>query len=161
MPGREQAELLVAELAAAIGLPGLTFREDGTLVLQIGDDLLLFLGVEGSGDALTILAPLPDSAGPKPPDLLERMLAANFMWRETGGATLAVDGQGGPVTVMRRLPLQGLAFPAFRAAMEDLVTTAQAWKHRVALARLSADPTASAPQEPPPERFLFHPGLRA
>ncbi len=139
MAGREQADGLLAQFGAVVGIDGLRLSPDGTAILRLGDDLFIFIGVDPAGETISLAAPIPDSAGRKPAALLEELLSANFMWRGTDGATLAVDGPLGPVTLLLQLPLTGLAYPAFEAALRRFGEQASLWQARCALAGIAAE----------------------
>jgi hypothetical protein len=127
MDARAKAEVLLAEMAAAMGIPELAFDADGTLTLDMDDRFLVTLGVDEAAAALILMAPILGTEGPKPKAFLEQALVGNFMWQGTLGATLAIDEASGVVVLHRRLPLDGLSLPDLEQAIEAFVNATEAW----------------------------------
>lgn len=127
MDVRAKAAVLIAELATTLGIPELAFDADGTLTLDMDDRFLVTLGVDEAAGALTLIAPILGTEGPKPKAFLEAALIGNFMWQGTQGATLAIDEASGVVVLHRRLPLDGLTLPDLEQAVEAFVNAAEAW----------------------------------
>lgn len=127
MDARAKADVLVAEMAAAMGIPELALDADGTLTLDMDDRFLVTIGVDEPANALTLMAPLLGTEGPKPKALLEEALVGNFMWQGTLGATLAIDEETGTMVLHRRLPLDGLKLQELEQAIEQFVDATEAW----------------------------------
>ncbi len=127
MDARAKADMLVAEMAAAMGIPELALDAEGTLSLDMDDRFLVTLGVDEAAGALTLFAPILGTQGPKPKAFLEAALVGNFMWQGTLGATLAIDEETGTLVLQRRLPLDGLKLPDLEQAVEQFVNAAEAW----------------------------------
>ncbi len=116
------ARALAEDLARSLGVEVLAFDEDGTLTLEFDDRILVCAAVEHGGETLALFAPV--TAGPlADPGLTRRALEANFLWRGTGGATLAVEPGSGQLALIRRVPLAGLDYPAL---CDVLIATALA-----------------------------------
>lgn len=126
MDASARAQLLVDELGRTLGLEGLHLDEDASLTLELDGQLVVSLGVEDQG-SLLLLASIQGTEGPKPQAFLETMLESNFLWQGGRGATLAIEPASGVITLEQRLPLAGLAFPEFQAALEAFVNTLADW----------------------------------
>ncbi len=122
------------------GADACTFLVDGMKVsfmhVAEGDRLLLFAEV----------GELPESGRP---GMLLAALRANYLFRGTSGATLAVRPDSPALFLNQSLGLDGLSYEDFVQALGDFTATLAEWK------RLLADyrPDAAAPEtaaEPPP-----------
>lgn len=130
MSGLMQAQQLIDRFAYTVGLPALAFDEDATLALQFENGLVVLLGVDASETWLTLLSSFAGSAGPKSAEFLESLLLANFLWTETGGATLGIDGHNGPLTLQKRYRISELTYPAFETELNGFLDSAFAWSRK-------------------------------
>ena len=109
--------------------------------------------------SLLLLASILGTEGPKPPAFLQIMLESNFLWQGGRGATLAIEPASGVITLEQRLPLAGLAYPEFQAALEVFVNTLADW---TALAGKAMDEGGRRMVQPPaPVVVPFRPDLLA
>ena len=103
---------------------------------------------EGEGDYLVVAADL----GEPPPERLEglykTLLAANYLFSGTGGATLSLDGDR--IMVCRSLPIAIMDGDSFYAEVEKFVNTAETWRKIVVDYRDAAalTPAADAAESP-------------
>ncbi|HMR29663.1 MAG TPA: type III secretion system chaperone [Geminicoccaceae bacterium] len=150
------AQVLASGLGRSLGLDGLAFDpDDGTLTLELDDSVLVSVGVDGGGETLTLFAPL--TAGPfTRSDLVRRALEANFLWRRTGGATLAIEPESGQLVLHRHLALAGLQVPAFATALEGFAGQAAAWS-----AELAADGVDASVSDGDSQGVSFDPEMFA
>ena len=152
------AQALAEGLGRSLGLDDLAFDpDDGTLTLELDDSTLVSVGVDRSGETLTLFAPL--TADPlTEPDFVRRALEANFLWRRTGGATLAIEPGSGQLVLQVRLALAGLQVPAFATALEGFAEQAAAWS-----AELAANGSRAATPGPDsdPQGLPFDPKMFA
>ena len=138
----ERVDLVVAELAASLGLDS-GLDEERKLVLLVEDRWLVTLVAEADEAGLVLFAkvaahPPADASG------LRTLLEANFLWQATFGATLALEPASGALVLHRRLEVQSLSVLRLRAALADILRAAQTW------ARAAADLTAGKEQEGAP-----------
>jgi hypothetical protein len=125
---RQHLNALLDDLGMMLGIGSLSLDEDdrcafGLDALQAVD---LFLDEErGTVLLATPVERLPPTGRRK---VLTDMLQANFLWRGTEGATLAL-GPEDDVLLHRELPLdEGLDLETLHAALQSFVTVAAAWR---------------------------------
>jgi hypothetical protein len=143
MDARRLVSELLVTLGRDLGLENLTLASDDTLTLRFDERVMALLAVQEQEGTLLLLAPLPvpDAAG------MRQALLANFLWRETAGATLALEPETGQLALQQRLPLQGLDYPTFSAAIEVFVDMAA--RQTDALAASAADRADGMPDAQP------------
>jgi len=158
------AQALAEGLGRSLGLDGLAFDpDDGTLTLELDDRTLVSVGIDRGGQTLTLFAPV--TAGPlTEPDLVHHALEANFLWRGTGGATLAIEPGSGQLVLQARLALAGLQIPAFATALESFAEQAASWSSELAASgpRAPARPDGRQPgSDADPQGQSFDPKMFA
>lgn len=121
MDSRRLVSELLATLGQALGFDGFALADDGTVTLRFDERIMLLMAVEEPSATLLLLTPLPapDTTG------LRKALLANFLWRGTGGATLALEPTTGQLALQQRLPLAGLDYPTFTATLEAFIEEAE------------------------------------
>jgi hypothetical protein len=125
---RAAADLHVAELGKRLGMPGLALGEDGMCILSIDDGVLLpTIGYNQRTGTLDVMICM-DEAVPSGRQLY-RLLAANFAWTRSEGATFAVEPGSGALVVQRRCGPDDLAH-GLMPVLEGLTALATHWtKH--------------------------------
>lgn len=120
-----KANLLMRALAPADQLDALALDEAGTCVLSFDDWVVHFvLDAEAAMLVLScVLAPLPVGANAA---VLQRLLQANAVRAESGGAVLALDASGTNVLWLMRASL-ALESDAFVTVVEAFLNRAEAW----------------------------------
>jgi hypothetical protein len=125
---RAAADLHVAELGKRLGMPGLALGEDGMCILSIDNGVLLpTIGYNQRTGTLDVMICM-DEAVPSGRQLY-RLLAANFAWTRSEGATFAVEPGSGALVVQRRCGPDDLAH-GLMPVLEGLTALATYWtKH--------------------------------
>lgn len=141
MDARRLVTDLLAMLGHDLGFDGLALADDGTVTLRFDERFMLLLAVEEEQGRLLLLTPLPvpDNAG------MRKALLANFLWRDTGGATLAIEPTTGQLALQQRIPLASLDYPTFALTLELFIEQAE---HQT---------TALAPEEAVAQMIAFDP----
>lgn len=143
MNASARAQELIQSLGRKAGIADLDFDDEGLLVFDIDGSQSLALGFEAEREAISIYAPIRGSDGKRREGLLESLLAANFMWQETQGATLALDKATDHVVLHQRLPLAKLSSEDFEATLETFFSTVQVFSQLASVA-----PRLDEPDEP-------------
>jgi hypothetical protein len=120
-----KANQLMSTLAPIDQMDALTLDEAGTCVLSF-DEWVVHFGLDAEAATLVlscVLAPLPAAADAA---MLQRLLQANAVRAETGGAVLALDASGERVLWLARASL-ALEGQAFAALVEAYLNQAEAW----------------------------------
>jgi hypothetical protein len=136
---RGQADALVADLGARLGLSGLALDEGGVATLTLGDSsMVLSIGhAPGGAGALDLMVSLEgvEATGAR---VAEAALSANFGWRAAGGgACFAVEPSSGALVLQRRCADED--GPRLHDILENLLVAAETWA-----ARLASAPGAAA-----------------
>jgi hypothetical protein len=128
----DRAGTLIRALGHAVGIDALALGDGGTCTLSM-DELVLTLELDESEDQLvlhSVLGPLPTDGQA---ELYARLLEGNLFWKDTHGATLALDRRNARVLLLRAVPLDSP--PAgFPSIVERFVDCAEAWREVIATA---------------------------
>jgi hypothetical protein len=131
MADPRQVQLLLHDLGKRIGISDLTLNESGRCELTINDSLPIEISA-GDDDRIVIAALIGEMAADAPPAQYAMLLDANFFWRGTNGATLAVDRDSRAVVLIEGVSLAGLDAPGLEMRLGSFVNSAQAWMDRLA-----------------------------
>lgn len=137
------AHQLLQELGLAMGLPTLKFDDEGCARLMFDGKLAVNLEYDEGNASIqlySVLGPLPAQGREA---LFLKLLKGNLFGADTGGATLAVDGEHHEVVLCRTLPVEETTAAAFVAAIERFVAALEAWIPQLDGAGAAA-PAASA-----------------
>ncbi len=137
---------LIHDFGKNIGIPDLALDEHHYCCLQF-DGVVVNLEYEPDKDELFLYTHL--GRIPQDPSLAlyERLLEANFFFRQTGGGVLGIDKATGIIALAWRLPASPLTLPALEKLMETFVNTAEYWTEQVG----QSEPTE---QTTPPVDFI-------
>jgi hypothetical protein len=136
---------LLSQLGTSLGLPNLAPDAQGYCCLQIGG-ITLSIQYEATRQDLVIfsrLCQIDDSAAA---DAYPLLLAANLLWLETQGATLALDPHDASVFLQIREKIEPLDFPSFLSMLKNFVEVGETWQKR--LERFSDDIANTWPSAP-------------
>lgn len=123
-------DLVVSEFAESLGLDD-GLDGEGKLVLLIEERWLVTLAVDQDRSDLVVFAKISDEA-PRSAESLRSLLKANFLWRATNGATLAMEPESEALVLHRRLESETLTTAQLRADVEDVLRAVQTWQTIVA-----------------------------
>ena len=127
------------------GLGVLSLDESNTCTFLVDDMKMSFMHV-AEGDHLLLFAEAGEIPDEGRAALLLSALRANYLFRGTAGATLAVRPDSPTLFLNRSLRLEPLSYEEFVQALSDFTNALAEWR------RLLADyhPTESAQQVPAP-----------
>lgn len=132
-------DTLLERFGKDTGLGRLTLDDSGSYTFLVDEAKVSFMHI-AEGGTLLLFADVGELPGAGLAGMLLAALRANFLFRGTAGATLAVR-PGSPVLFLNRsLKLDGLSYEEFVQALGDFTNTLSEWR------RLLADyrPDASA-----------------
>src|SRR6516165_10233600 len=128
----DRAGALIRALGHAVGIDALSLDDGGTCTLRF-DETVLTLELDEGEDRLVLHAGLGPLPAEGQAELLARLLEGNLFWKDTHGATLALDRRNARVLLLRAVPLD--APPAgFPGLVERFVDAAEAWREVIATA---------------------------
>jgi hypothetical protein len=132
MPVRQ----LLQELGEAIGVGPIKLGVDGVTRLTFGEELVVDLEQLPGSEVLHLCAPVahldPGLSTKARADLMAKLLSANLLGQDTGGATLALDSTLDEVMLWRGLAPEGLTLDGLKHALEDFLDHLDAWRQRLA-----------------------------
>lgn len=139
---------LIADLGASMGLEELRPDEEGRVNLMF-DDIPVSIEAssrEGSVSIYSLIDQLP--ADMNCGNLHARLLDANYIHRETDGATLGVDAATRNVVLIREENLAVMSPGLFAACLERFINLAEHWRRVVyeAYQESDAPPPDAEPQ---------------
>lgn len=132
---------LLAMFGRHIGLAGLAFDERGHCVLGI-DDVVVNLEYDQPGGRLLVYGLIGRPEGDLA-DVYAALLRANYLGMAGTGMSLGLRPDDDGVVLSRWLDAALLDLPAFEAALQAFVDTAEAWTAR--LAGLGTEASAGHP----------------
>jgi hypothetical protein len=116
---------LVAALSNAVGVE-LETAED-TRVLASFDDLPVLIEYLPDDEQILIAAPVGKVPGNGREAFLQRLLQGQYLFHQTGGATLALDMAGEAVSLQLVKDIQTLTPVSFLTLMENFLRVAGHW----------------------------------
>lgn len=143
-----QAQQLLSDFGASLGLPELSFDETGHCALVFDDVGVNLDFIEETQDLLVYsLLGMADEAQRDDPAVLLPLLHANYFGMGAAGGQIGIDKASGAVTLSRAYPLRLLDLPELTSCLQAFVNTCEYWKVWMSLPdeALDAPPAASAP----------------
>ena len=122
--GQPQFDKLMSEFGAALGIPDMQPDEFGCCCINVGDTAFHVL-VSPEGDTVTVFTEIGELPDDVEPEVLRQMLAANYFWSGTRGATLGVQPETGAVVLAQRLPLESVTVAELERLMKQFVEVAE------------------------------------
>jgi hypothetical protein len=134
-------DALICAIGDGLGIPDLALDGNGCFALVVDGRRMLSVALDGSEKRLVAscaVARLPSGCSA---DTLRNLLRANFLWRGSAGATLALAPDGESLTLLRAIPLDGTQAREVLSALDALLDAAERWAKAVE----SGAVTASGP----------------
>ena len=121
---------MLSEFGEAVGIPELTFDDDGCCCLSF-DDAVVNFELDDETGLLYLYADV--GAVPDPPDtaLYEMLLEADYLHRETAGGTLGIDKAAGVVALVYQIPYDILELSQFETILDNFINMVEHWTDRI------------------------------
>lgn len=141
---------LVGALGRAIGIDALALDELGTCTLRFDDTVVMLEAEEYRLVLHSIIGTAPVLGRA---EFMARLLEANLLWKDTGGATLALDPHSDRVLMMQAVPpeMPPVQFPNLVGRFVD---AAEAWTAHLATAMWEETPVLESESMIDPSRFV-------
>ena len=154
----ENLELALKELGGKIGFE-IALDSNGTCTLELEDGRPILLQERANLDELdfvAILGEVPDAARA---EVFTALLAANFYWKETLGATLSWNVDLQQVVLIYPLPLASATPSTLETIFSKFLELQAAWKDRLAdmIADASETDVAEEPAAADPRELIINP----
>jgi hypothetical protein len=117
---------LLADFAQRLGLPPITFSDEGTARVLVDGTLPIDWQHDAASQQLHLMVSFgPPPEGEEREAYLLRVLAANLLGRETGGAVFAFDPAAGDVVLTRTLSLEATDSLVLENALNGLLAAVE------------------------------------
>ncbi len=127
----ENIKLAIEELGARTGLE-MSLDENGSCTLELADGRVVVLQLRENLDELDLVALLGEVPDDLRADVFTRLLAANYYWRETLGATLSWNPEMEQVVLAYPFPLANATIDTLDSIFKRFLELQAAWKDRLA-----------------------------
>ena len=129
---KELVQKLFDELSSRTGMPRIDLSEDNSAILPFGEEMLLYVHYRAEIPEVDFTVPIGSVPKGKKASVYERLLAANFYWAGTHGATLSYQEDLDEVIIQFREDTTNLVVERLQSVMEGFLSVAMEWKGRLA-----------------------------
>ena len=129
---KEIVQKLFDELSASTGMPKIDLSEDNSAALPFGEGMLLHVHYRAEIPEVDFTVPIGSVPKRKKASVYERLLAANFYWVGTHGATLSYQEELDEVIIQFREDTANLSVARLQSVMEGFLSVAMEWKYKLA-----------------------------
>ena len=153
--GRIGADHLLAALGRQVGIAQLGLDDAGCCALSF-DTTVVNFELDEETHRLFLYADVGDAPRQLGEALYRDLLAANLLWRGTGGATLSLDEGRRRFVLAHAIPVERISEADFVETVERFVDIAETWGRRID--EIETHPDADIAPLP---AGLIHPGMLA
>lgn len=110
--------------------------------VELGDGSAFDIEYDGRCHRFVIcvsICEVPDQARLQ---IYEALLQYNFLWPQSGGLRMAIDGTPGQVVMLLDLPLTSLESSRLALALENMADIQRSWREIIPLAGLASTPAS-------------------
>lgn len=153
---REQAQQLISELGEALKLGNLSFDNQDECVVVLDERIVMVFQIDDETSSIlisTVLGQL-EITTPNREELLFEMLAGNYFWQLTRGATLGIERDTGLLALSYVLELPLRESVELQTVVAKLANASDYWLQRIVEISGSGESPAPANQNP-----FSNPGL--
>jgi len=124
-------DALVGAIGDGLGIPDLALDGNGCFALVVDGRRMLSVALDGSEKRLVASCAVGRLPAGCSADMLRNLLRANFLWRGSAGATLALAPDGESLTLLRAIPLDGTQAREVLSVLDALLDAAERWAKAV------------------------------
>ncbi len=121
---------LIGDLGKDIGIPDLALDEDGFVCIINEDGVVVNIDHFDDQDSLVIYTTIGEIVEDRRLEIYDEMLKANFMWKDTLGATLCVSPDGKHALLMASFTVGDLDLPQLLNMYKYIYEMTWAWAGR-------------------------------
>lgn len=138
---QEQAEQLIEECGPLLDVEQIAlFREDQVWMVTVGDGRHIEIAFADEPARFVLQSVLGAIHEQRRPKVHELMLRTAYLWRDTGGARMALDAEGDAVLQLD-LPFTGLDLALLVRVITNIARTSERWRE---LIEAAPEPSAEA-----------------
>lgn len=127
---RKDVNRLVEDLGAGLNIPDLALDEDGFVCIINEDGVVVNIDHFEKQDSLVIYTTIGEIVEKRRLQIYDEMLKANFMWKDTLGATLCVSPDGQHALLMASFTVGDLDLPKLLNMYKNIYELTWAWAGR-------------------------------
>ncbi len=129
MSSRQTVQALIAETAPLLELASVTAYDDrDAWLLAFDDETMLDIEHDAVEDRLVIAGGIWVVADAARLAVYEMLLQYNYLWTETGGLRMALDGLPGQVVLMFELPVSGIGASRLSRVLDKMAGIQRTWR---------------------------------
>ena len=128
-----QYQSLLDEYCQSLGIDALTPDQYGAVYLQFNEKLSVGIQLDLQHEGILYFSYYEIPEGVDCTHIYKSALEGNFLWLQTGEATLSLDGVKGELALMKRLPFGSVQdLSTFRSSLYEFVNIAHEWQQKIA-----------------------------
>ena len=129
---KELVQKLFDDVSARTGIPRIDLAENDSAALPFGEGMLLHVHYRAEIPEVDFTVPIGSVPKRKKASVYERLLAANFYWVSTHGATLSYQTELDEVIIQFREDTTNLTAERLQRVLEGFLSVAIKWKEMLA-----------------------------
>ena len=129
MRTKEQVHQLIHESASGLELLQLSTRHDrDAWLIEFDEETTIDVEFDAEADRLVLAAGVLEVPEAKRSSIYEMLLQFNFLWPQTGGVRMALDGMPGQVVMLFDLPDPAMGCTQFRRVLTNMAILQRSWR---------------------------------
>lgn len=129
MSAMEWMQDTLLETSRLLGLQAMAALEErDAWLLRFDDETMLELVCDATEARVVIEGPIADVATHAREKIFEILLHYNYLWAETGGTRMALNGMPGQAVMLFELPSDGLTAARLSDVLSNMATSQRAWR---------------------------------
>ena len=145
---KEQIQAMLDEISSAEGTPRFDLSEDDGCTASFGEGMMVRVQLRPHIPELDFTVPLGSVPEERRAAVYGALLASNFYWAETHGATLALEPETEQILLQYQENALTLTKERLQKTMEGFFSVAEEWKDRLDELIVEPDTTDETPVPP-------------
>ncbi|MBF0099433.1 MAG: type III secretion system chaperone [Desulfobacterales bacterium] len=127
---QEEIKKMITDFGKNIGLPELTFDENGYLCLMF-DDVVVNIEAMFETEQLFFYTNIGEIPHENKEAFYEMLLTANYFFKETAGGTIGIDKNANIISLAYQLPFTSLTTNKLEKTVENFINVAENWINKI------------------------------
>jgi hypothetical protein len=129
MPDKQIIEQLIADVGRLLGTtPAVPDAQRDAWLLILDDETMFDIEYDARSDRLVLAGGVRHVADVDREAVYEMLLQFNYLWTDTGGARMALDGCPGQVVMLHEMRAEGMGTTALCNVVEGLARMLRSWQ---------------------------------